>query len=261
MGPGTGSRRRGGWPPAGVSASRQPRCRLRDCPFWAGRATWWQLVIPGRQSQRWTTAWPPRPARDPAREGPPEPGLPDRSGPIVTTSSPPDRRRPPRLAAASPGGGTGPGGHAALAARGTGEGCGDDRGPPACGPHRACHEMLRADRPIRFSPGCGAGPAGPGGLRAVRRRLAARRPAMPSAACGMRHRQCPPGCLRCRGGGESVHAKQKTSHSPAPGRGDFETRDGERERPSVRGRRRSPRRWRGSASRLSKRHRAIRGRR
>ena len=82
----------------------------------------------------------------------------------------------------SRGGGTGPGGHAPLAARGTGEGCGDGRGPPACGPHRACHEMLRADRPIRFSPGCGAGPAGPGGLRAVRRRLAAQRP-----RCHRRH--------------------------------------------------------------------------
>ena len=109
----------------------------------------------------------------------------DRSGPMVTTSSPPDRSRPPRLPQPVPGGATGPGGHAALAARGTGEGCGDGRGPPACGPHRACHEMLRADRPIRFSPGCGAGPAGPGGLRAVRRRLAAQRPAMPSAACGI----------------------------------------------------------------------------
>ena len=108
----------------------------------------------------------------------------DRSGPIVTTSSPPDRSRPPRLAAASPGWRHRP--WRACRARGqrNGRGCGDGRGPPACGPHRACHEMLRADRPIRFSPGCGAGPAVPGGLRAVRRRLAAQRPAMPPAACG-----------------------------------------------------------------------------
>ena len=233
VGPGTGSRRRGGWPPAGVSASRQPRCRLRDCPVWAGRATWWQLVIPGRQSQRWTTAWPPRPARGtgPRRR--------DRDAvvlagawcriPLAKVLQNPDwgpqradshhlQPAGPEPAAAagrsqSRGGGTGPGGHAALAARGTGEGCGDGRGPPACGPHRACHEMLRADRPIRFSPGCGAGPAGPGGLRGVRRRLAAvQRPAMPSAACGIGSNARPavtalvPGDRRLAGLMASAHA-------------------------------------------------------
>ena len=44
-----------------VSVSRQPRRRLRDCPFWAGRATWWQQVIPGRvASARSGGGWQPR---------------------------------------------------------------------------------------------------------------------------------------------------------------------------------------------------------
>lgn len=105
----------------------------------------------------------------------------DRSGPMVTTSSPPDRSRPPRLAAASPGWRHRP--WRACRASGQRNGRGLRRWPPpACGPHRACQEMLRADQPIRFSPGCGAEPAGPGGLRAVRRRLAAQRP-----RCHRRH--------------------------------------------------------------------------
>ena len=205
-----GRRRRGRAPdPAGVADGRLPGCQQADSrgagcvtvpsglagqpggswPFPAGNHNGGPLL--GRRPARGTRA-PEEGSRwcgsgwglvqDPAREGPPEPGLRTAAG---RWSPPPARRTgagrrgwPQPV----PGGGTGPGGHAALAARGTGEGCGDGRGPPACGPHRTCHEMLRADRPIRSSPGCGAGPAGPGGLRAVRRRLAAQRP-----RCHRRH--------------------------------------------------------------------------
>jgi hypothetical protein len=217
VGPGTGSRRRGGWPSAGVSASRQPRCRLRDCPFRAGRATWWQLVIPGRQSQRWTTARPPRPARgtrapeegsrwcgpgwgpvrDPAREGPPEPGLGTAGGPVVTTASPPDRSQPPRLAAASPGWRHRP--WRACRASGQRNGRGLRRWPRPSG-MRAAPSMPRdaaggpAD-PVLTRLRCGACRAG----WPPRGPAAAGSPAASDAIGGMRHRQqCAPSRHRAR---------------------------------------------------------------
>lgn len=120
----------------------------------------------------------------------------DRSGPIVTTSSPPDRSRPPRWPQPVPGGGTGPGGHAAPAARGTGEGCGEGRDPPACAPHRACHEMLRA------TGRSGSHHAAVRGLRAgwpPRGPAAAGSPAASDAVGGMRYRQqCAPSRHRAR---------------------------------------------------------------
>ena len=216
MGPGTGSRRRGGWPSAGVSASRQPRCRLRDCPFWAGRATWWQLVIPGRQSQRWTTAWPPRPARGtgPRRR--------DRDGvvlagawcgiPLAKVLQNPDwgpqradshhlqpagPSRPPRLAAASPGWRHRP--WRACRASGQRNGRGLRRWPRPSG-MRAAPSMPRdaaggpAD-PVLTRLRCGACRAG----WPPRGPAAAGSPAASDAIGGMRHRQqCAPSRHRAR---------------------------------------------------------------
>jgi hypothetical protein len=153
--------------------------------------------LPGRQSQRWTTAWPPRPARDPAREGHPEPGLPDRSGPIVTTSSPPDRSRPPRLAAASPGWRHRP--WRACRASGQRNGRGLRRGPRPSG-MRAAPSMPRdaaggpAD-PVLTRLRCGACRAG----WPPRGPAAAGSPAASDAIGGMRHRQqCAPSRHRAR---------------------------------------------------------------
>ena len=136
----------------------------------------------------------------------------DRSGPIVTTSSPPDRSRPPRLAAASPGWRHRP--WRACRASGQRNGRGLRRWPRPAG-MRAAPSMPRdaaggpAD-PVLTRLRCG--PAGPGGLRAVRRRLAAQRPAMPSAACGIGSNARPavtplvPGDRRLAGLMASAHA-------------------------------------------------------
>ena len=187
----TGSRRRGGWPSAGVSASRQPRCRLRDRPFWAGLATWWQPVIPGRQSQRRTTAWPPRPARGtgPRRR--------DRDGvvlagawcgiPLAKVLQNPDwgpqradshhlqpagPSRPPRLAAASPGWKHRP--WRACRARGQRNGRGPRRWPRPSGMRAAVRGL-----PGRVASAWSGGGWQPSGQR-CHRRHAARQQCAPS---------------------------------------------------------------------------------